>query len=129
MFCVSLNDLLNKQLNFQQFEPPRCPCDDTVTKDITKTYDKHFPEKCKKIDKYKHKRSKWIPPGILKSIKFRDKLCKSLKICSSGNGDYDLLKYNLKVYNGYLNRCIRTAKKEFYHNKFNRIFDRQNQDP
>ena len=80
---------------------------------FTKTYDKHFPEKCVKFDKYKHKRSNWITSGILKSIEFRDKLYKSLKMCSSENGEYELLKYNLKIYNGYLNRCIRTAKKSF----------------
>ena len=27
---------------------------------ITKTYDKHFPEKCVKFNKCKHKRSNWI---------------------------------------------------------------------
>ena len=53
--------------------------------------------------------------GILKSIKFRDKLYKRLKICSPDNGEYDLLKHNLNIYNGYLNHCIRAAKKEFYH--------------
>ena len=41
-------------------------------------------------------------------------------MCSSENNEYELLKYNLKIYNGYLNRCIRTAKKEFYHNEFNK---------
>ena len=87
---------------------------------ITKTYDRHFPEKCVKFNKYKHKRSNWITSGILKSIEFRDKLYKRLKMCSPENSEYELLKYNLKIYNGYLNRCIRTAKKEFYHNEFNK---------
>ena len=40
---------------------------------ITKTYDKHFPEKRVKFNKYRHKRSNWITSGILKSIEFRDK--------------------------------------------------------
>ena len=78
---------------------------------ITKTNDKHFPEKCVKFNKYKHKRSNWITSGILKSIEFRNKLYKRLKICSSEIGECELLKYNLKIYNGYLNRCIRTEKK------------------
>ena len=85
---------------------------------ITKTYDKHFPEKRVKFNKYKHKRSKWITSRILKWIEFRDKLYKRLKTCSPESDEYDLLKHNLKVYNGYLNQCIRTAKKEFYHNEF-----------
>ena len=45
---------------------------------ITKTYDRHFPEKCVKFNKNKHKWSNWITSGILKSIEFRDKLYKRL---------------------------------------------------
>ena len=41
-------------------------------------------------------------------------------MCSSENGEYDLLKHNLKIYNNYLNQCIRSAKKEFYHNEFSK---------
>ena len=49
-----------------------------LEKIVTKTYDKHFPEKRVKFNKYKHKRSNWITSGILKSIEFRDKLYKRL---------------------------------------------------
>ena len=38
-------------------------------------------------------------------------------MCSSENGEYDLLKHNLKIYNNYLNQCNRSEKKEFYHNE------------
>ena len=31
-------------------------------------------------------------------------------MCSSENGEYDLLKHNSKIYNNYLNQCIRSAK-------------------
>ena len=41
-------------------------------------------------------------------------------MCSSENGEYDLLKHNLKIYSNYLNQCIRSAKKEFYHNEFSK---------
>ena len=105
---IDISSLLNANLatdlntDYEKFE-----------KIITKTYDKHFPEKCVKFDKYKHKRSNCITSGIPKSIEFRDKLYKSLKRCSSENGEYELLKYNLKIYNGYLNRGTRTAKKSF----------------
>ena len=87
---------------------------------ITKTYDKQFPEKRVKFNKYKHKRSNWITSDMLKSIEFRDKLYKRLKICSPDNGEYDLLNHNLKIYSDYLNHCIRPAKKQFYHNEFNK---------
>ena len=39
---------------------------------------------------------------------------------SRKNSEYELLKYNLKIYSDYLNRCIRTAKKEFDYNEFNK---------
>ena len=59
--------------------------------------DKHRPEKCVYFNKCKHKRSNWITSGILKSIEFRDKLYKCLKMYFSENGEYELWKYNLKI--------------------------------
>ena len=87
---------------------------------ITERYDNHFPERCMKFNKYKHKLSKWITSDILKSIEYRDKLYKRLKKCSSENGEYSLLKHDLKIYNNYLNQCTRSAKKEFYHYEFSK---------
>ena len=72
---IDISSLLNTNLatapntDYEKFE-----------KIITKTYDKHFPEKCVKFNKYKHKRSNWITSGILKSIEFRDKLYKYIYI-------------------------------------------------
>ena len=94
------NHLTDPNINYEKFE-----------KIISKSYDNHFPEKCMKFNKYKHNLSKWITSGILKSIEYRDKLYKRLKMCSSENGEYDLLKHNLKIYNNYLNQSIRSAKK------------------
>ena len=85
---------------------------------VSSYFDKHFPEKTIKVNKYRHKLSKWITSGIIKSIEFRDKLYKRLKTCGHNNPEYERLKHNLKVYNGYLHRCIRTAKKEYYANEF-----------
>ena len=112
---IDISSLLNANLftdpniNYIKFE-----------KIITKSYDKHFPEKYVKFHKYKHKLSNWITSGILKSIEFRDKLYKRLKMCSSESDEYELLKHNLKIYNSYLNQCIRTAKKDFYYNEFSK---------
>ncbi len=41
---------------------------------------KHMPSKLIKCNKYKHKKSKWVTFGILKSIQFRDNLYKKTKI-------------------------------------------------
>ena len=85
---------------------------------LSSTFNKHFPERRVKFYKYRHKKSKWITSGILKSIEFRDNLYKQVKICSPENPGYDLLKFNLKRYNSYLTQCIRTAKKEYYIHEF-----------
>ena len=39
---------------------------------LATSYNKHFPEKWVKVNKYKHKLSGWITSGIIKSIEFRD---------------------------------------------------------
>ena len=46
---------------------------------LTTTLDKCIP--CKKVryNKYKHKNSQWITSGILKSIRFRDRLYQKVK--------------------------------------------------
>ncbi len=41
--------------------------------------DKHIPTKLIKYNKYKHKKSKWVTFGIIKSIQFRDNLYKKTK--------------------------------------------------
>ena len=70
-----------------------------------------MPNKKNKYNKYKHKKTEWITDGILKSIKYKDKLYKSLKILSPGSHNYYTLKSNLHVYKTILSKCIRQAKK------------------
>ena len=71
-----------------------------------------------KFNKHKHKLSDWITSGILKSIEFRDKLYRRLNELSSDSPDYELVKYNLKICNRYINQCIRIAKKNYYAREF-----------
>ena len=85
---------------------------------IQNIYHKHFPEKREKFNKYKHKISNWITSGIIKSIEFRDNLYKKWKMSPHDSPDYSILGHNLKLYNKYLNQCIRTAKQEFYMREF-----------
>ena len=85
---------------------------------ITTAYGKHFPEKRVKFNKHKHKLSDWITSGILKSIEFRDKLYRRLNKLITDSPDYELVKNNLKIYNRYLNQCIRIAKKNYYAREF-----------
>ena len=95
---IDISSLLNANL----FTDPNIDYN-KFEKIITKSYDKHFPEKYIKFNKYKHKLSNWITSGRLKSIEFRDKLYKHPKMCSSESVGYELLKRNLKIYNSCLN--------------------------
>jgi len=66
---------------------------------ISASYEKHFPERLVKVDKYKHKLSPLITTGIMKSIEFRDKLYKDLKNYNAENLNYELKYINLKIDN------------------------------
>lgn len=85
---------------------------------LTSCFDSHFPEKVVKVNKYKHKLSPWITQGIIKSIEFRDNLYKKTKIVPVDTLEYYGHKHNLKMYNKYLNSCIRCAKKDYYSREF-----------
>ena len=50
---------------------------------------------------------------IIKAIEFRDNLYKKWKMSPHDSPDYSILGHNLKLYNKYLNQCIRTAKQVF----------------
>ena len=85
---------------------------------MQKTYEHHFPKKRVKFNKYQHKLCNWITTGILKSIEFCDILYKRIKLCPIDSPEYEIYRHNLKMYQGYLNQCIRTAKKEYHVKEF-----------
>ena len=49
-----------------------------LLEEIQKAIDKHMPLKTVKFNKYRHKKETWITGGILKSIRFKDKLYRQL---------------------------------------------------
>ena len=81
---------------------------------------KHMMGTFVKFNKYKHKKSKWITYGILKSIRFRDKLYKKLKLTNPVLREYEILYTNLQTYNTILKRSIREAKQLFLESILNR---------
>ena len=81
---------------------------------IVTAYEKHFPNKRVKVDKYKHKLSPWITIGLIKSIEFCDKLYKRLKACPQDNPEHNRMETNFKT----LKQCIRFAKRELYVQEF-----------
>ena len=82
---------------------------------------KHLPEKTVKFQKYKHKNSSWITNGILRSLKFRDTLYRTLKCTSLDDPQYYILKQNLKTFNKILTKNINELKRDHYHAEFERF--------
>ena len=85
---------------------------------ITDAANKHLPTKTIKFNKHKHKKSNWITYGIIKSIKFRDRLYMKLKKTATNTVSHDTISTNLKTYNKILKTSIRAAKGIFYHARF-----------
>ncbi len=73
-----------------------------------------MPQKIVKFNKYKHKKSKWITHGIIKSIQTRDNMYKKYKITDPNANNYHTLKTNLKTYNTILKKSIRIAQIKYY---------------
>ena len=82
--------MLNVRLEIQSEELFN-KLDKSCTADINLNYEmlndeilraKHKHMRCKlvKFNKYKHKKSTWITQGLLKSIRYRDKLLQKIKI-------------------------------------------------
>ena len=74
-----------------------------VIEKIRKT---HMTSKLVKYNKYKHKKSKWITSGLLRSIRFRDNLYKKIKLTNPASIEYETLRINLKTYNNILKMLI-----------------------
>ena len=86
--------------------------------EIYDTIEKHTLKKIVKSNRHKHKISKWITHGIIKSIKYRDKLYKKLKMTHHESPDFTILKVNLKSFNTLLKKTIRAAKYMYYESTF-----------
>ena len=106
---ANIYDMLDPQLNAD-------PTDNLTTLNvlISQAKDKHLPTKCVKFNKHKHKKSNWISTGIIRSIKYRDKLYMRLKRVPVDSEMYTQLKTNLKTYQVILKRLIRNAKKSVF---------------
>ena len=91
---------------------------DILINKIVEIKDRHIPTKYVKFHKHKHKKQKWITHGIIRSIKYRDKLHLKLKRTNSNNPEYETIKHNLNIYNGILKKSIRSAKSLFYFEVF-----------
>ena len=70
-----------------------------------------------KFNKYKHAYNPWINPGLIRSIKYRDRLYFSLKKTNKDNPSYNSKQNNLRNYNKLLRKLINTAKNNYSKSK------------
>ena len=71
-----------------------------------------------KFNRYKHKLNPWMTNGILRSIKFRDKLYKKMKSMDPSSNDYHTADINLRTYKSILQKSIRLAKMNYFGSQF-----------
>ena len=88
--------------------------------EIHKVMNKYTTMRTVKFAKHKHKKTNWITYGVLKSIKYRDKLYKTLRKTPHGTASHATLTIYLRTYNTILRRVIRAAKSAYYECAFNR---------
>ena len=84
---------------------------------ILEGLNKFLPTRVIKYDKYKHRKSPWITPGIIRSIRYRDKLYKQLHSMNDP-ANFQSAKINLNTYNRILKQSIRRAKQIYFQKRF-----------
>ena len=91
---------------------------DLLQNTITSLINKYTTTKTVKFNKHKHKKSAWITQGIIKSIKYRDRLHLQMKRTDADSPLRNTLKINIATYNKILKKTIRQAKTLHYTNLF-----------
>ena len=115
VILLNLHETLNKDPSVNPNENYK-----VLISEINQAKEKHLTNKVVKFRKDKHKNLNWITTGIIKSINYRDKLYKHLKIIDVDTPQYTAMKLNLKTYNVILKRSIKQAKQLHFTYIFNK---------
>ena len=116
-----LAELMNSDITSQLNPDPYCDPNinyDILHKHLTELKDKHLPYRLVKFNKYKHKGNKWITNGVLKSLKYKDRLYKQLRSTDKSSNLYSELKQKFGLYNSLLKKLIRECRISYYHQQF-----------
>ena len=112
-----LRDLWDSDIISQLDRNPYCDPNanyNVLHNHLVKLKDKHMPFKLVKFNKHRHKGSKWITAGIIKSIRYKDNLYRTVQQTDRSSAAYETLKQSLRTYNALLKRAIREAKITYY---------------
>jgi hypothetical protein len=117
-FINSINNLdFSSVINFDV----NCSPNETYEKfeNIIKSkMDQHMPLISRTFNRYKHKISPWITYGIIKSIRNRNTMYKTLATLKPESLAHFELSTNLKTYNTIIKKTIRSAKFMYYKQMF-----------
>ena len=120
-FCENVRSVITQNpLNVNLLADPNSNYN-FLEKTLQESREKYLPSKFVKFNKYKHKLSPWVTSDILRSIKFKDKLYKKLKITKQDSPNYNKLSTNLHTYQAILNKNIRMAKALYYTERFDKF--------
>ena len=119
-FCTEVETSLNKwQINNDLMTDPNENYN-IFEKIISDAKTKHLSPKSVRFKKYKHKISPWINNDILRSIKERDDLHKTLVSTASDAPNHDMLKHDLQNLKATMKKKIRCAKAKYYADIFDK---------
>ena len=119
-FCTEVETSLNKwQINNDLMTDPNENYN-IFEKIILDAKTKHLSPKSVRFKKYKHKISPWINNDILRSIRERDDLHKTLVSTASDAPNHDMLKHDLQNLKATLKKIIRGAKAKYYADIFDK---------
>ena len=112
-FCTEVETSLNMwQINNDLMTDPNENYN-IFEKIILDAKTKHLSPKSVRFKKYKHKISPWINNNILRSIRERDDLHKTLVSTASDAPNHDMLKHDLQNLKATLKKKIRCAKSKY----------------
>lgn len=106
-------------VNFDVKTCPTISYDQQLSSKLDELFNKYFPLKKEKFNKYKHKKSKWMTNQILEKIKLRDAIYKKLMKTKTKH-KYDELSKQLIEENKTIKSLIRKAKHDHYKIEFDK---------
>ena len=116
---MNIPEKLNRNMNADPAENY-----ELFSKLVQEANSKHLPLKGIKLNKYKHKKCRWITNGILKSIKTKGIFYKMLKQANPANVEaFDILKSRINRFHNILRQSIKEAKQIYYLRSFEKFKD------
>ena len=116
---MNISEILNGNINANPTENY-----ELFSKLVQEAKSKHLPTSIKrmKLNKYKHKKCRWITNGILKSIKTKDIIYMLLKQANPANVEaFEILKTRFNRFHNILRPSIKEVKQIYYLRSFEKF--------